>query len=145
MINYVRHDEEFHFLVKLVSGETIIGKGFATEDEGASVIYVQNPVEISVVTKSLGEGRGLKGVSMNKWMEFSSEDFYIINEKDIMTMGGLSQEMTFMYELFIKKDREKEDVEATIEEAKLPLDKEMGHKGKIAEIKRKLEKIFKTL
>lgn len=105
MINYIRHDEEFYFLVKLVSGEQIIGKGFAVEEDGVTQIFVSDPVEVSVVTRSIGEGKGLKGVAMNKWMEFSDEEFFILQEKDIMTMGGLSQEMIFMYELFIKKYR----------------------------------------
>ena len=145
MINYIRHDEEFYFLVKLVSGEQIIGKGFAVEEDGVTQIFVSDPVEVSVVTRSIGEGKGAKGVAMNKWMEFSDEEFFILQEKDIMTMGGLSQEMIFMYELFIKKATDKEDIENAIEEMKLPLDTEMGHKGKITEIKKNLEKIYKNL
>lgn len=148
MLNYIRHDEEFYFTCKLVSGEEIIGKGFAVEDNGITEIFISDPVELSVVTKSLndGSGRGVKGISMNKWMEFSDEDFFILNEKDIMTIGGLSQEMTFMYDMFIKKsNNENGNLSDAIEEHKLPLDKNMGHVGKISDIKKYLEKIYKSL
>ena len=75
MINYIRHDEEFYFIVKLVSGEQIIGKGFAVEENNTTQIFVSDPVEITVITRSMGEGKGAKGVAMNKWMEFSSFPF----------------------------------------------------------------------
>lgn len=142
MINYIRHDEEFYFLARLVSGEQIIGKGFAVEDEGKTQIYVTDPVEIQVVTRSIGDGKGVKGVAMNKWMEFSDEDFFIIDEKDIMSIAGLSQEMIYMYELFVKKSSSKETVEDEIEDKKVEMDSEMGLKGKVNEIRKKLEQIY---
>lgn len=144
MINYIRHDEEFYFIAKLVSGEQVIGQGFAVEDNGNTQIYVTDPVEIQVVTRQLGEtNKGVKGVSMNKWMEFSDEDFFIINEKDIMSIAGLSQEMIFMYELFIKKSSEKEDIKDAIDEKKVEIDEEMGLKGKVNDVRKKLEDLFK--
>lgn len=95
MINYIRHDEEYYFLVKLVSGEQIVGKGFAVEDEGKTQLFISDPVEIEIVTKNLGKN-SVKGVGMNKWIQFSEEDFFIVNEKDIITVAGLSQEMIVM-------------------------------------------------
>ena len=32
MINYARHDEEFHGVIKLNNGEEILGKAILTED-----------------------------------------------------------------------------------------------------------------
>ena len=142
MINYIRHDEEFYFIAKLVSGEQIIGKGFAMEDQGRTQIYVGDPIEIQIITKSIGEGKGVKGVAMNKWVEFSDEDFFIIDEKDIMTIAGLSQEMIYMYELFIKKSSSKETIEDEIENKKVEMDSEMGLKGKVSDIRKKLEQIY---
>lgn len=142
MINYIRHDEEFYFLARLVSGEQVIGKGFAVEDEGKTQIYVTDPVEIQVVTRSIGDGKGVKGVAMNKWMEFSDEDFFIIDEKDIMSIAGLSQEMIYMYELFVKKSSSKETVEDEIDDKKVEMDSEMGLKGKVNEVRKKLEQIY---
>ena len=142
MINYIRHDEEFYFIAKLVSGEEIVGQGFAVEDNGSTQVFVTDPVEIQVVTKSAG-GSTVKGVSMNKWMQFSNEDFFILNEKDIMTIGGLSDEMIHMYKLFIKKSSTDQTVEDAIKESEVELDKQMGYVSTVDEARKFLEQIFK--
>jgi len=142
MINYIRHDEEFYFIAKLVSGEEIVGQGFAVEEDGATQIFVTDPVEIQVITKSSGSG-SVKGVAMNKWMQFSNEDFFIINEKDIMSIGGLSDEMIHMYNLFIKKASSDQTVEDAIKESEVELDKQMGYVSTVDEARKFLENIFK--
>jgi hypothetical protein len=139
MINYIRHDEEFHFIVKLVSGEQIIGKGIATEEDGETYIYVADPLEINVIIKQLDNDKTVKGLGLNKWMQFSDEDFYVIREKDILTIAGLSSELIVMYELYWKKENSDE----SLNENKVELDSEMGLVGKVNDIKLKLEKIFK--
>lgn len=144
MINYIRHDEEFYFIAKLVSGEQIIGNGFAVEENQITQIFVTDPVEIQVVTKTAGNGT-VKGIVMSKWMQFSDEDFFILNEKDIMTIGSLSDELIHMYKLFIKKASSNENIEDAIKESKVELDEEMGFVSKVDEARRKLEKIYKYL
>ena len=144
MINYIRHDEEFYFIAKLVSGEEIVGQGFAVEENGSTQIFVTDPVEIQVVTRTAGQAT-VKGVAMNKWMQFSNEDFFIINEKDIISIGGLSDEMIHMYKLFIKKTSEDQTVEDAIKESEVELDKNMGYLAKVEEARKRLEKIYKNL
>jgi sugar-specific transcriptional regulator TrmB len=143
MINYIRHDEEFYFIAKLVSGESIIGKGFAIEQDSKTQIYCSDPIEVLVISRPTTEGKTVKGVTMNKWMEFSDEEFFILDEKDIITIAGLSQEMVYMYELFIKKSSSKETVEDEIEDKKVEVDSDMGLKGKVNELRSKLEQIYK--
>jgi hypothetical protein len=142
MINYIRHDEEFHFIAKLVSGESIIGKGFAIEQDGKTQIYCSDPLEIQVITRSSGNST-VKGVSMNNWIEFSDEEFFILEEKDIMTIAGLSQEMIHMYELFVRKKSAKETVEDEIENKRVDVDINMGLKGKVNDLRKKLEQLYK--
>jgi hypothetical protein len=139
MINYIRHDEEFHFIAKLVSGEQVIGKGFAMEEEGETLIYVSDPLEISIIIKNLDKNKSIKGIGLNKWMHFSEEDFYIIREKDIITIAGLSSELIAMYNLFWQKEIEGD----TLDEKKVELDTEMGLIGKVDDMRSKLEKLFK--
>lgn len=142
MISYIRHDEEFYFIAKLVSGEELIGKGFAIEDEGITQLFVTDPVEIQVITKTAGKAT-VKGVAMNKWMQFSDEDFFILHEKDIISIGGLSDEMIHMYKLFIKKTSDNQTVEDAIKENEVELDNEMGYVSSVEEARKKLEQIFK--
>jgi Sm_like domain len=142
MINYIRHDEEFYFIAKLVSGESIIGKGFAIEQDGKTQIYCSDPLEIQVISRSSGSST-VKGVAMNNWMEFSDEEFFILEEKDIMTIAGLSQEMIHMYELFVRKKSAKETVEDEIENKRVDVDTNMGLKGKVNDLRKKLEQLYK--
>jgi hypothetical protein len=142
MISYIKHDEEFYFIAKLVSGEELIGKGFAIEDEGCTQLFVTDPVEIQVITKTAGK-TPVKGVAMNKWMQFSDEDFFILHEKDIISIGGLSDEMIHMYNLFIKKTSDNQTVEDAIKENEVELDNEMGYVSSVDEARKKLEQIFK--
>jgi hypothetical protein len=139
MINYIRHDEEFHFIAKLVSGEQIIGEGFATEEEGETLLYVSNPLEINIIIKQLDKDKTVKGVGLNKWMHFSEEDFYVIREKDILTIAGLSSELIAMYQLFWQK----ENADESLSEKKVDLDPEMGLLGKVDDARSTLEKIYK--
>jgi hypothetical protein len=76
-------------------------------------------------------------------MQFSDEDFFIISEKDIISIGGLSEEMTYMYELFIKKTSSDQTIEDAIKEKEVDLDKQMGYVSSVEEARKKLEKIFK--
>ena len=139
MINYARHDEEFYGIFKLLNGEEVLGKAVLTEDNGESLVFIQNPVSTQIVHKELEDGRTVRGVGFAKWMQFSDEDFYILREKDILTVTSMSKEVSFMYEAFIiGEDDEKKH------ESKLDLEPEMGFLGKIDEARRLFEKIYKS-
>jgi len=141
MINYIRHDEEFYFIAKLVSGEQVIGKGFATEetDNGSreTLIYVSDPLEVNILTKNVND-KMIKGVGFNKWMHFSDEAFYVLREKDIITIAGLSPELIGMYELFLTKERLDNN-----DDRQVDIDSDMGHMGTVNDLRKRLEDIFK--
>lgn len=144
MISYIKHDEEFYFLVKLITGEELAGKGFAVEEDGLTQLFVTDPIELKSITKTTNNSV-IKGIVMNKWMQFSDEDFFILNEKDIISIGGLSGEMVHMYNLFLKKSSQRKTIEDDIEEHKVELDNEMGYISSVEDARRRLEKIFKDI
>ena len=139
MINYARHDEEFYGVFKLLNGEEVLGKAVLTEDNGETLVFIQSPVCTQVITKETEDGRTVRGVGFAKWMQFSDEDFYILREKDILTVTSMSKEVSFMYEAFIigEDDGKKH-------ESKLDLEPEMGFLGKIDEARILFEKIYKS-
>ena len=141
MISYAKHEEEFYGVFKLVSGEEVLGKAVLTEDNGETLSFIQDPVCTLVVNKETDDGRQVRGVGFAKWMQFSDEDFYILREKDVLTVSSMSKEVSFMYEAFVqsenngkppKKDRSKIDPEP-----------QMGYLGKIDEARNMFEKIYK--
>lgn len=139
MINYARHDEEFYGIFKLVNGEEVLGKAVLTEDNGQTLVFIQDPVCTQIITKETEDGRTVRGMGFAKWMQFSDEDFYILTEKDIITVTSMSKEVSFMYEAFVMgEDDEKKN------KTKLDLEPEMGYLGSINEARVLFEKIFKS-
>lgn len=139
MINYARHDEEFYGVFKLLNGEEILGKAVLTEDEGETLVFLQDPVCTQVIHKELKEGKMIRGVGFSKWMQFSNEDFFILREKDILTVTSMSKEISYLYEAFIiSEDGEKSS------KRKVDLEPEMGYLGKIDKARKLLEKIYRS-
>ena len=139
MINYARHDEEFYGIFKLLNGEEVLGKAVLTEDNGETLVFIQNPVCTQVITKETEDGRTVRGIGFAKWMQFSDEDFFIFREKDILTVTSMSKEVTFMYEAFIMDDDDSKK-----NDAQLDLEREMGYLGKTEEARKLFEKIYKS-
>jgi hypothetical protein len=72
-------------------------------------------------------------------MQFSDEDFFILPEKDIITVTSMSKEVSYMYQAFIMG----EDV-GKKNSTRIDLQKEMGHLGTTKDARSLLEKIYKS-
>ena len=139
MINYARHDEEFYGIFKLVSGEEVLGKAVLTEDNGQTLVFIQNPVCTQIITKETEEGRTVRGIGFAKWMQFSDEDFFILREKDILLVSSMSKEVIFLYESFNldEDDGKKSD-------SQMELEPEMGYLGNVSAARHLLEECYKN-
>ena len=136
MINYARHDEEFYGIFKLLNGEEVLGKAVLTEDNGETLVFIQNPVCTQIVTKETEEGRTVRGIGFAKWMQFSDAEFFVLKEEDIITIAPVSEEMSHYYTLYQVQES---DIEVDQVEAKHV----KGYVDKISSFKQKLENIFK--
>jgi hypothetical protein len=148
MINYARHDEEFHAVIKLSNGEEVLGKAVLTEDEGESLVFITQPVQIQSITKELPDGKVVKGMGFTEWMQLSDEEFFILREKDIIAIAAMSKEVRFMYESYLDDE---EDISESVKQKKLKdnrlhvnPDKKMGYLGKIDEARKLFERIYKS-
>lgn len=142
MISYAKHEEEFYGVFKLVSGEEVLGKAVLTEDSGETLCFIQNPVCTLVVNKETEDGRQVRGVGFAKWMQFSDEDFYIIREKDVLTVSSMNKEVTFMYEAFVQSENKGRPPKK--DHSKIDPQPQMGYLGKIDEARNLFEKLYKT-
>ena len=141
MINYAKHDEEFYGIFKLLNGEEILGKAVLTEDNGESLVFVQDPVCLQTITKELDEGKVIKGIGFSKWMTLSDEEFFILREKDIVTVASMNKETIFMYEAYILGENGIEEQKKT---NKVGPEKTLGYLGKIDEARKLFERIYKS-
>ena len=144
-INYAKHDEEFYGIIKLSNGEEILGKSVLTNDQGESLIFVQDPVCIQVVNKDLGEGKMMRGMGFHKWMQLSDEEFFILREKDIIAVASMNKEVVLMYETFLsQQDPASEEAKAQRHaKRKSDIKNAQGYIGKISEARVILERIFR--
>ena len=102
MINYAKHDEEFHAVFKLLSGDEVLGKTILTEDNGETLAFVQDPVCVEIFNKDMkDENKVMRGMAFNKWMQLAEEEFYIIREKDIIAVASMNKDVMIMYKAFI--------------------------------------------
>lgn len=142
MINYAKHDEEFYGIFKLVSGEEILGKAVITDDNEETLVFIQDPVSVQMVTKeSPDEDRVVRGMGFSHWQQMSDEDFFILREKDIITVASMKKEFIILYEAYLMSEQ---DTDKMKKERELDLDPSVGYLGKIGEARKLLEKIYKS-
>lgn len=133
MINYIRHENEFYGTAKLVSGEEVMGSMIATAEDDVTMLYISDPVtpHIQPVEKN---GEVGMAAGFMKWMMWSDEEFYIVQEPDIVTIAPMSVEAIMMYKMWWRKERGDED-----EDPGVPINENMGLVGKVSEMRKKLE------
>jgi len=127
-------EDDFYCTLKLKTGEEIFCKVSATEEDDRTLLLVSNPIIVSEVK---GRG-GTVGYKLEPWLKTTTEDLFIINLQDVLTMTESSDiEMITMYQTFVRqKDKENNN------QAKLS--RRMGYLSNVNDAKEILEKIFKS-
>jgi len=141
MINYIQHEQEFYGVIKLISGEEVLGPMLATEEEGQTVIYVSHPAKPHSTFVNKSETQHGIAIGFTKWMMFAEEDFYIVNESDVVCIAPMSDDAIQMYKMWLLreygKDADDDYFHASINE-------NMGLVGKVDELRKQLEKQWKN-
>ena len=129
-------DDDFYATLKLKSGEEIFCKIAPTEEENDIMLLVSNPIIVHEV-----KGRmGVVGYKIEPWLKTTTEDMFLINMNDILTMSESSDiEMITMHQNFVKNNDRNSDGSS-----KYKLDRKMGYIANINDAKNILEKIYKT-
>ena len=138
MINYIRHDNEFYGIVKLVSGEEVMGSMIATNEDNCTMVYVSDPLTPTLTPIEKDGEMGI-AAGFTKWMMWSDEELYIIQEPDIVTIAPMSTEAIMMYKMWWRKaGNGGEDKDPGV-----PMNENMGLVGKVSEMRKKLEAQWK--
>ena len=126
-------EDDFYATVKLKTGEEIFCKVAATEEEDRTLLIVTNPIIVSEI-----KGRtGVVGYKLEPWLKTTTEDMFILNVEDILTMSESSDiEMIMMYQNYIRQSS-KDGNQSKI-------NRRMGYLGNVNDTKEILEKIFKS-
>tara|TARA_Y100000052_G_C2939573_1_gene79728 strand:+ start:441 stop:866 length:426 start_codon:yes stop_codon:yes gene_type:complete len=138
MINYIRHDHEFHGVAKLSSGEEVMGVMMAMKQDGQTLIFVQDPATPKEAPMKRGDEVGL-AIGLVKWMMWSDEEFFILQEADIISIAPMSIGAENMYKLWKRKELGLDDDKHW----EVDINKNMGLVGKVSEMRKKLEDLWK--
>ena len=139
MINYIRHDHEFYGVAKLSSGDEVMGVMIATKQDGQTLIFVQDPATPKEAPMKRGDEVGL-AIGLVKWMMWSDEEFFILQEADIISVAPMSFPAQSMYKLWLRKEQGIDDDRNW----QVDVNKNMGLVGKVSEMRKKLEDQWKN-
>ncbi len=126
-------EDDFYATLKFKNGEEIFAKVAASEEEARTMLLVHHPVTI-VEVKSRG---GIVGYKVEPWLKTSSEDMFIINMDNVLTLSESNDiEMIMMYQSFVKDYTSDKNNQAS-------MSRKMGYLGTVNGTKEILEKIYK--
>ena len=127
--------EEFHGVVKLITGEEIFGLVSIDENDGDPVIMLQSPVIMKVFNNPTGQY-----VKIKPWLEIPEEDIFLIKYDKIITMSEVTdKKMIDFYTRYLNED----DIDIEVD-GKVTLSDKMGLLTTVDDARLKLEKIFKN-
>jgi hypothetical protein len=126
-------EDDFYATLKLKSGEEIFAKVAASEEDDRTMLLVSNPVVVNEIKSRMG----VVGYKVEPWLKTTTEDMFILNISDVLTMSESSDiEMIMMYQDYVRSSNSDEDNNTQ-------LNRRMGRIGNVRDAKEVLEKIFK--
>ncbi len=127
-------EDDFYATLKLKTGEEIFAKVAASEEDDRTMLIVSYPVMVSEIKSNKF---GIIGYKLEPWLKTTTEDMFIMNLNDVLTMSESSDiEMIMMYQNFVRQSK-KEGNHSKI-------NRRMGYIANVNDAKEILEKIFKS-
>ena len=128
--------EEFHAVLKLITGEEIFALVCVDENDGDPIIMLQSPVIMKMLQNPTGQY-----VKIKPWLELPEEDIYLIKYDKIITMTEISDsQMIMFYEKYLN-----ESAECHFEiDGRVTLNPKMGLVSTVEDARQRLENIYKN-
>ncbi len=127
--------EEFHAVLKLITGEEIFALVAIDENDGDPIIMLQSPVIMKMMQNPTGQY-----VKIKPWLELPEDDIYLIKYDKIITMTEISDgQMIMFYEKYLN-----ESTECDFElDGRVTLNPKMGLVSTVEDARQRLENIYK--
>jgi hypothetical protein len=128
-------EEDFYATLKLKTGEEIFARVAASEEEDRTLLIVSNPI---IVAEIKGKSGSVMGYKIEPWLKTTTEDMFIINIEDVLTMTESSDiEMISMYQTYCREGEKSKRNQAK-------MTRKMGYLANVNDAKEILEKLFKN-
>tara|TARA_B100000900_G_C20250183_1_gene581664 strand:- start:150 stop:557 length:408 start_codon:yes stop_codon:yes gene_type:complete len=126
--------EEFHAVIKLVTGEEIFSLVCVDENDGDPILLLMNPVIMKIMRNHVGQY-----VKVRPWMEMAGDSMYVIKYDKIITMTEVKQNnMIEFYNKYLNEDEL--DWE---EDGRTKISDKMGYVSSVDDARKMLENIYK--
>ena len=126
-------EEDFYCTLKLKTGEEIFAKVAASEESDRTMLIISNPIIVSEIKNR----SKILGYKIEPWLKTTTEDMFIINLQDVLTLSESSDiEMIMMYQSYVRQSSKEKNNESRI-------NRRMGYISNVNDAKEILEKIFK--
>ena len=126
-------EEDFYAVIKLISGEEIFSIVCPSEEEGRTMLILNNPVVIEVVVM---KQIGMQGYKIDPWLKFADDDTFLLDMDKVLTISEVRDGETIeMYHKFLKQQQNKN--------SKNPLTPEMGYLSSVSEARKRFEKLYR--
>jgi hypothetical protein len=130
--------EEFYCILKLVSGEEIFSLISIDENDGDTLIILQNPIVMKMINNQKGNF-----VKIKPWMEISTDDLFIIRLDKVITMTETKDEkLISIYNNYIS---EEDSIEVYKPGGSVKPSEKMGYIGSVEASRKRLENLFKGI
>ena len=127
-------EEDFYCTLKLKTGEEIFAKIAASEEEDRTILIVSNPITVNEIKNR----SGIVGYKLEPWLKTTTEDMFIINLEDVLTLSESSDiEMIMMYQSFVRNSNRESTNQSKI-------NRRMGYIANVNDAKEILEKLYKN-
>ena len=126
--------EEFHAVIKLVSGEEIFAKVCPCEEEDKTILILDCPVTFeNIIIRQIG----VSAVRINPWLKISDDPTVVMNMDKVITMTEVhDKHLIKVYNRYLKeKDRITNRTD---------INQNMGFLSSVSDARVFLEKLYKS-
>jgi len=126
-------EDDFYATLKFKSGEEVFAKVAASEEDNRTMLIISNPIIIDQIKNK----NGLAGYKVEPWLKTTSEDMFVVDMDNVMTMSeSKDMEIIMMHQAYISNSNKflKNDPK---------LNRRMGYLSNVNDAKKILEKIYK--
>ena len=127
--------EEFHAVIKLVTGEEIFSLVCVDENDGDPIILLMNPVIMKIMRNHVGQF-----VKVKPWIQMSDDSMYVIKYDKIITMTEVTEKKMIT---FYNKYLNDEDCDWD-EDGKTKISDKMGYITTVDAARKMLENLYNS-
>ena len=128
--------EEFHAVIKLVTGEEIFALVSVDENDGDPILLLMNPVVMKVMRNHVGQY-----VKVKPWMEIPTDDLFVIKYDKIITMTEVKEDKVIQ---FYEKYLNEEDTDFD-DDGRTKITDKMGYISSVEDARKTLEKLYNSI